>query len=253
MRNTSRRQAIVASSALVVAIVVGSAYISSRAASGPSDRNDNTARTVRPTPPPNSSKPPAVPTPVVTAPGQSQVIEPGNVILDEDVADLTTALEPATTRSLDGAAAAFTSFATWLIASPAAKAEPSLAVEEVGGESMLDFASAQMLTNMSRAPSDDFQPELGAYRILGHSASETRPEGVMVEVVAPLTTGDKSTRWVIVGGVVRWTAGEWTLGSISPRELKTQPRGVESLTSPDADTSWLDGLGWKTFTSSDTE
>ena len=172
-------------------------------------------------------------------------IEPGQAALDSEVRDLTTAMSPVTGRSADAAVSAFAAMATWLLASPAAKNEPSLAVEEVGA-TRLDPSTSETLTNMQRTPGDNFQPELGGYRILAYAGNEKAPDQVMVEVVGPLTTG-ASTRWVVIGGVVAWSGSEWKLFSMAPRELSKQPSGMTALSSRQGDLSWLEGLGWRSF------
>lgn len=188
----------------------------------------------------------------VQAPGAQLQIPEGKVVANDKAGALSVPLDEALVRTLDGAVAAFTSQATWLIGSPAARAEPSAAVHDVAASS-LSNADAQVLTGMQRSAKDSFTPSLGAYRVLGHSGSKAKPDHVMVEVLAPLTT-KTGTRWVIIGGVVSWNGAEWKLASMAPRELPSQPPVTDVAVGdlPAADRQGvLDGLGWVSFGSTD--
>jgi hypothetical protein len=46
---------------------------------------------------------------------------------------------------------------------------------------------------------------------------------VMIELIAPITYGTTS-RWLVVGGVVRWETAGWRLAALRPREV-AQPTG----------------------------
>lgn len=183
----------------------------------------------------------------VQAPGPDEEVQTGNVVPEPSAADARTPLQPATDRTKDGAVAAFTSLATWFLASPAAREEPAQAVEEAGA--LLNAVDAQQLVQMVRSDRDAFAAEKGGYRVLGHDGNEDTPGQVMVEVVAPLTT-KSGTRWVIVGGIVSWHDGQWHLASISPTELESQPRAASAdagAMSVEDQSQVFPGLGWQLF------
>lgn len=178
-------------------------------------------------------------------PGEGPLTE-GKVRPNADAAKLKTEVGRGHDQTKNGAIAAFTSYSVWLIASPAAKAEPKLAVEHFGG-SLLNPADAFMLVGMKRAADDSFDVSNGAYRVLGFSGPEGKPDQVMVEIVAPLSVGGNA-RWSVVGGVVKWVNGSWELSSIAPREVP-QPKSAQSVEGmADAERSKVaEGLGWLTF------
>lgn len=70
----------------------------------------------------------------------------------------------------------------------------------------------------------------------------------MLEVAAPAVLSGK-TRWLAVGGVVKWDSGEWKLVSIQPREIDQPARAEAKATDlGKADQSrTLSGLGWQLF------
>ena len=55
-------------------------------------------------------------------------------------------------------------------------------------------------------------------------------------------------RWAVIGGVVAWTEGGWTVSSIQPREIP-QPQGADDATdlSSRERATTLAGLGWQLF------
>lgn len=183
----------------------------------------------------------------VPAPAPMDEAIPGSVIPNADVAEADTVVQPVTVQTADEAVAAFTSLATWFLASPAARKEPARAVDEAGEH--LNPADAHQLIGMVRSERDHFAAERGGYRVLGYAGKEATPDQVMVEVVAPLTTRS-GTRWAIVGGVVSWRDGQWELTSLRPTELKAQPsqpsRNASSMTSRDQEVVF-EGLGWRLF------
>ena len=186
------------------------------------------------------------PTPTVDAPGAAE-FDTGNVRANDAAADLRGPLAFGTDQSRAGAVAAFTSTATWLLASPAARNEPTLAVTGPTG-SKLNVADAQGLIGMVRSPEDDFTPSRGVYRILGHSGDAASPDQVMVEVAAPARFGD-NTRWLIIGGVVTWSEGRWNLASIAPQEVPQPPPTISHARqmSPSQQSQTFPGLGWQYF------
>lgn len=170
----------------------------------------------------------------------------GKVRPNPDAAKLKTEVSRGHDHTKNGAVASFASYSVWLIASPAAKTEPKLAVEHFGG-SLLNPADAEMLVGMKRAADDSFDVSNGAYRVLGFSGPESNPDQVMIEIVAPLSVGGNA-RWSVVGGVVKWANGSWELSSIAPREVP-QPKSAKSIEGmANAERSKVaEGLGWLTF------
>lgn len=171
----------------------------------------------------------------------------GAVTFDRSVAELATIVPRGTEQTQNGAVAAFTSYAVWLVGSPAAENDPSKAVRKLGKD-RIHPADAQLLTSMHRTANTQFAAASGAYRIVGFNGPSDKPDHVLVEVAAPLTI-DGSTRWVVVGGVVVWVDGSWQLYSMQPREIP-QPDGaaldITSL-SDDDQSRVLDGIGWHTY------
>lgn len=190
------------------------------------------------------SAPPGSPPPTAEA----SALKQGRVAASDAVADLTTEVALGRERTQDGAAAAFTAYAAWLIGSPAARDDPEAALRVVGGR-LVTPSDARLLIAMKRKSGDGLSASAGAYRILGRSGAASAPDSVMVEVTAPLTV-DGRTRWATVGGVVAWTPTGWQLVSIRPREVP-QPgpgrRDVRAL-SPAERAKTLAGIGWQAFT-----
>jgi hypothetical protein len=168
--------------------------------------------------------PSEVPAPPVEAPPRR-----GDASVDESAGDARGAIAPGTTRTQAGAVSAFATCAVWLIGSPAAKNEPALAAQAVGGD-LINSADAQLIAGMQRHPGDSFAAQDGRYRILGLSGDQALPDQVMVEVEAPLTMGGR-TRRAVVGGVITWTPAGWMVSSMTPREVSPT----------------LPGLGWQRF------
>lgn len=218
---------------VTVGVVVGGA-VHLFGTSGSNDAQAASSAASTPTGPP--------PPPVSNAP-----LAQGSVVADEAAATLLTEPTLGTIRTADGAAAAFTSYASWLVGSPAAAQDPTNAVKTLGG-ALLNPTDARLLAEMRRAPGDGFRASQGAYRILGHAGSEAAPTEVMIEVTAPLTVAG-NTRWSTVGGVVGWTEGGWKLTSIQPVEVP-QPTGTaadaRSMDARDRAKTFT-GLGWRTF------
>lgn len=183
-------------------------------------------------------------TPAPPAPSE-QPLKEGAVEVNQAAEDSST-VGRGSTRSLDGAATAFSTYAVWVVGSPAARKDPDLVAEAVGGD-VINSADAQLLAGIQRSAGDTFAAEDGAYRVIGHSGSAERPDQVMVEVAAPLTMQDK-TRWAVVGGVVQWTSEGWTVASIRPREIP-QPSGADQASdlSTKERAKTLAGLGWQLF------
>lgn len=195
-------------------------------------------------PPPSQAAPSSTDSPVV-APGGAGVA-PGSVVADPSVAELRGPVGRGTDPSPDGAVAAFTSYSVWLLTSPAAATDPAGALEVVG-RGLLTPTLVQSLVDLDRSAPDAFEVERGAYRVPGYSGPEEAPDQVMVEVLAPLTL-DGSTRWAVIGGVVQWTDGAWSLQSLAPREVPQPTAGwsVAEFSEDDVATI-LPGLGWATF------
>lgn len=172
----------------------------------------------------------------------------GGVVVADDVAAVAPT-EPVLgkVRTADGAAAAFTMYASWLVGSPAAAQDPTNAVKAVGG-TLLNSTDARLLAGMQRSPGDGFAASRGAYRIMGYAGTPESPVEVMIEVTAPLTVAG-STRWSTVGGVVTWTKAGWQLTSIRPVEVP-QPASdvvdVRRLQAADR-AKTLKGVGWRAF------
>lgn len=186
------------------------------------------------------------PTTVPETPGEAP-LEEGAVVANEAAGELEVPIDLGSTRTLDGAVAAFSSYAAWLVGSPAAAEEPELASEVVGGK-LINAADARLLAGMQRSEGDAFDLASGAYRVLGHAGDESRPDEVLVEVAGPLTIAG-ATRWAVIGGSIAWTDEGWQLVSIVPREVP-QPsaadKSAESLSKTER-ISVLDGLGWHLF------
>jgi hypothetical protein len=179
-------------------------------------------------------------------PGGAEINE-GAVSLDPTAGTLSGQLAKGTDHSKNGAVAAFSSYSAWLIGSPAAASDPQGAVAALGAD-VLNPATAQQLASIDRSAPNTFNAEHGAYRVLAHAGDESTPDEVMVEVAGQLTIAG-ATRWVVVGGVVKWSSDGWQLVSIAPREVP-QPSGkadVEDFTQVERDGT-LEGLGWFTFT-----
>jgi hypothetical protein len=181
--------------------------------------------------------------PAAAAPG----LRVGRVTADASVADARNPVTVGAERTLDGAVHAFTSYTTWLVASPAANARPRTAVDVVASRS-LDPADAQMIRGMARDKKVRIDPAVGAYRVLGSSGPADALQLVMVEIIAPFSYGT-ATRWLVVGGVVHWEKSGWRLGAIRPREV-AQPTGRRDRA--DAvlaarEGLELPGIGWLTY------
>lgn len=182
------------------------------------------------------------PPPVSNAP-----LAEGSVVADDSAASLPAEPTLGAIRTAEGAVAAFTSYASWLVGSSAAAEDPTNAVKAVGGP-LLNATDARLLADMQRAPGDGFRASQGVYRILGHAGSQAAPTEVMVEVTAPLTVSGK-TRWSTVGGVVGWTDGGWRLTSIKPVEVTQPDSSVSDARSMAANdrAKTFKGLGWRAF------
>lgn len=189
-----------------------------------------------------------VPTPsAVAAPTAGAPLPVGAVVAHPIAGEQASEPQSGRTRTTDGAAAAFTAYAQWLVGSPSAAEDPAAAVAAVGG-TVLNPVDARLLVEMQRGPGDGFAASDGAYRVLGHAGPARAPEEVMVEITAPLTAGGK-TRWATVGGVVTWTSQGWKLTSIKPSEVAqpTVGRGDVDAFSPRDRSRTLPGLGWRSF------
>lgn len=206
-------------------------------------RNGASAATSGPTTRPTPEKP------VPAVPATSAPLTEGPVAVDQEVERLDGPVEPGTKRTEGGAVAAFSAYAVWLIGSPAAQDEPKQAVEVIGGDT-LDSGDAEMMSGMRHADGDTFDAEHGAYRVIGHAGDADKPDQVMVEVAAPLTMGG-STRWAVVGGVVRWTADGWSVASMQPRETAQADTLRADRLTPKQRVSTLKGLGWRLFDESE--
>jgi hypothetical protein len=171
---------------------------------------------------------------------------------DDAAADATTAIEPAGDRGPAGAVEAFASYATWVIASPAAAEDPLNTSEALGGA--LNSADAAMIEAIDHSSDLDFVPSKGAYRVLGHSGDERAPDQVMVELVAPMTV-DGRTMWSKIGGVVAWQDGRWLPTSMRPGEVE-QPADPSMVLVDMSETErdhLLEGLGWQLFSNADSD
>lgn len=222
---------VLATVAVVIAVVLVASWIGTRA-----DESDHTAATATQTP--TADEPPPA--------ARLAAIPVGAVAIDPSIADL--AAEPAieADRTLDGGVKAFVESALWVLASPAAEADPMNAPAAVSD--VIGTTDAEILGRFDRTGGVDFLPLDGAYRVLGHSGDEARPEAVMVEVAAPLTVAS-STRWLIVGGVISWTDDGWQISSIRPTETGQPTSGATHLGEfTDEDRlAVLTGLGWTAF------
>ena len=176
-------------------------------------------------------------------------LEEGEAAADDAAADATTEIETDATRTQAGAVEAFVSYATWVIASPAAAEDPSQTSEALGG--LLNPADAAMVEAIDRAGGLDYRPSLGAYRVVGISGQANAPDAVMLEVVAPMTV-QAETVWSKIGGVMTWQGGQWLPTSMRPTEIpqpNTPSLPVGDMSEPDRDIV-LDGLGWELFSNS---
>ena len=177
---------------------------------------------------------------------EPEVLEEGEAAADDEAADATTAIEPTAGRTPAGAVEAFVSYATWVIASPAAAEEPFNSSEALGGE--LNAGDAALVEAIDHTNDLDFEPSKGAYRLLGHSGDGNAPEQVMLEVVAPMTVNGQ-IKWSKVSGVVVWKDGRWRPTSMQPGEV-VQPGdptlALADLPETDRDLL-LEGLGWELF------
>lgn len=183
---------------------------------------------------------------------QPKELGEGGAAADDAAADATTAIEPAGDHSPTGAVEAFVSYATWVIASPAAAEDPLNTSEALGGA--LNSADASMIEAIDHSSDLDFAPSKGAYRLLGHSGDETAPDQVMLELVAPMTV-DGRTMWSKIGGVVAWQDGRWVPTSMRPGEVP-QPADPSIALVDMSETErdhLLEGLGWELFSNADAD
>lgn len=169
----------------------------------------------------------------------------GKARADDAAGNLIGQIARSTTPGKLGAVEAFVSYATWAMASPAAEKEATLASESFGS---LNFADANMLSGFNRTGGVAFVPSKGAYRTLGFSGPEAKPDQVMIEVAAPLAVRGK-LRWMVVGGVVAWIDGRWELTSLRPREIAQPSAATQDATNMSASdqTRVLKGVGWTLF------
>lgn len=244
----------------VAAAVLGVAVVPIAIDASSGDRDDSGGSSISSAPGAEPSEPSAVTTPSpvgdgmeidgvpVEAPGEATEIPVGDVAPQDEVGDAERAVALGTERSQSGAVAAFTSYATWVLGSPAAGEDPEQAVELIADPEM-SFGDKQTFINREWGASDSYQPSLGGYRVLAYSGDAEEPDSVMIEMVGPLTTVS-GTRWVVVGGVVNWTQGAWRVFSLGPRELDQQPssgeQSAEQMNAADQ-AAVFDGLGWKLF------
>lgn len=223
---------VLATVAVVIAVVVVASWLGTR-----TDESDHTVATA-------TASGTAEKEPPTTA--RLADIPVGAVSIDQSIADL--AAEPAieADQTVDGGVKAFVESAMWVLASPAAEADPTNAPAAVSD--VIGTTDAEILGRFDRTGGVDFLPLDGAYRMLGHSGDEARPEAVMVEVAAPLTVAS-STRWLIVGGVISWTENGWQISSIRPTETGQPTSGATHLGEfTDKDRlAVLTGLGWTAF------
>lgn len=226
---------VLATVAVVVTVVVVASWLGAR-----SDPSDHTAATATATATPT--------TPADEPPPTARLadIPVGAVAIDPSIADL--AAEPAieADQTVDGGVKAFVESALWVLASPAAEADPMNAATAISD--VIGTTDAEILGRFDRTGGVEFLPLNGAYRMLGHSGDAARPQAVMVEVAAPLTTAS-TARWLIVGGVISWTDRGWQISSIRPTETGQPTSGATHLGEfTDEDRlAVLTGLGWTAF------
>lgn len=183
--------------------------------------------------------------PVPSLPAESAPLTEGTVAVDQSLEQIDGPVTQGRTRTQDGAVSAFSAYAVWLIGSPAAKDEPTLAAEVIGGDT-INNADAETIAGMRRSENDTFAASDGSYRVLGFAGTADAPEQVMVEIAAPLTANGK-TRWAIIGGVVKWTADGWSVASMQPRETdQADASKADELTAKER-VKTLPGLGWRLF------
>lgn len=224
---------VLATVAVVIAVVVVAGWLGAR-----TGENDHTVATATSTASRTAEEPPPT--------ARLADITVGSVSIDQSIADL--AAEPGieADQTIDGGVTALVESALWLLASPAAEADPMNAPAAVSD--VIGTTDAEILGRFDRTGGVDFLPLDGAYRVLGHSGDEAAPEAVMVEVAAPLTVAS-STRWLIVGGVISWTENGWQISSIRPTETGQPTSGATHLGEfTDEDRlAVLTGLGWTAF------
>lgn len=194
-----------------------------------------------------SENTPAEPSSPVATPGAAPLRQ-GEVVANEEAASLRHEIALGRDRTLPGAVSAFSSYAVWLVASPAAAASPETAAIVVGGTA-INPTDARLIADMQRGEDPAFAISRGAYRVLGHAGTEAEPDQVMVEITAPLTL-EGATSWRTIGGVVGWTGEGWRVVSIRPQPAE-QPRAgsredVRHFTQRDRNRT-LPGLGWRAF------
>lgn len=220
-------------------VVVGAVHLGLRKGDAASAAGDPSATPTAPGP----SASPTPPPPLAT----SAPVKQGTVVADGAAGKLTADIPLGRTHTSDGAVAAFTAYASWLVGSPAAAKQPEQAAAAVGG-SLIDATDARLLAGMQRRSGDGFDAGRGAYRVLGHAGDANAPREVMIEVTAPLTVGEK-TGWRTIGGVVSWTPQGWQLVSIEPHAVP-QPAAARSdvrhFTIAERNRTFA-GLGWRAF------
>ncbi|MDR6208400.1 hypothetical protein QE364_000088 [Nocardioides zeae] len=226
---------VLATVAVVIAVVVLASWLGTR-----TDESDHTVATATPT----ASRTATEDAPPPTA--RLADIPVGSVTIDQSIADL--AAEPAieADQTIDGGVKAFVESALWVLASPAAEADPMNAPAAISD--VIGTTDAEILGRFDRTGGVDFLPLDGAYRVLGHSGDQAAPEAVMVEVAAPMTISS-GTRWLFVGGVITWTDDGWQISSIKPTETGQPTSGATHLGDfTDEDRlAVLTGLGWTAF------
>ncbi|MBC7631037.1 hypothetical protein [Aeromicrobium sp.] len=228
---------VVAAIASVVLIAAGSQFLLALQAGDVEQRP--AAEAVAAVPPRAPAGPPETP------PGL-EGLEKGPARVDPGAANAKTQLPPVRERTITRAVEAFVADAVWLLGSPVAEQNPAEAARVVS--TVLNTADREMLARIPRGNGADLAAMRGAYRVLGHAGAQSRPDAVMVEVSAPLTT-EGTERWLVAGGVVSWIEGRWQLQSLTPRDAGMDA-GIASR-SATIDSTTLPGLGWLQFANAD--
>lgn len=238
----SRVGTLLAVCAAVVAIAIVSATLGGRSAGGGSQP----AATVA------SEEPSASPSVAGEEPlSEEKPLDEGEAAADDAAAEATTEIVSEAGRTQTGAVEAFVTYTTWVIASPAAEEDPTQTSEALGGE--LNSADAAMVESIERSGGLDYEPSVGAYRVLGFSGNENAPDAVMLEVVAPMTVQGEIL-WKKIGGVMSWQHGQWLPTSLRPTEIEqpSAPTLAIAEMSEDDRSLLLEGLGWELFSNSPT-
>ncbi len=231
--------------AAVGALIVGSALTDGdREEGAPAAATSSASEDAESTAPQSDAEPESAaesaaaadPSPAAPSAADDGVLSPGEARPDISVARLSDPPALGSGGSTKTAVETFIEGVIWALASDAARADPTMISEAMGGT--LEASDAGMLEGMDRSPGVTLAAANGYYRIPGHSGPEDSPDQVMVEVSIPMTVG-QDTHQLLAGGVVALGKdGRWHIMSMRPSDMNPTAE-TETDTTP--------GLGWNTI------